>query len=105
METMVKGFVTDEKTMIFGCGPRSLRDTLANACAHVQRRVLKGELRAVEMHLEELGGDREFVVSVGYYHFSVHGKLETSLYISYLGRSRSDSAPSYVYFIQMMLTR
>lgn len=43
------------KTMVFGCGPPSLRLDLARACSSAQLMVLKGQAQEVAMHLEVFG--------------------------------------------------
>jgi len=55
MGRVVQEYVTEGKTMLFGCGPESLRNDLANACAAVQGRTMKGEVQEVAMHLEAFG--------------------------------------------------
>jgi hypothetical protein len=55
MEEVVQGYVDHGKKMLSGCGPQALRNDLSNACANIQRRVLKGELQDVEMNLEAFG--------------------------------------------------
>ena len=55
MKSLIPEVVGQEKTMVIGCGPESLRDDLANACARLQARVLRGEAQEVAMHLEAFG--------------------------------------------------
>ncbi|KAI1333190.1 ferric reductase like transmembrane component-domain-containing protein [Xylariaceae sp. FL0255] len=45
-------FLTKRKTMIFGCGPRSLAADLSNAAAQAQKKVFAGEADAIALHTE-----------------------------------------------------
>lgn len=44
VEEVVQGYVDHGKTILFGYGLQALWNDLSNACANIQRRVLKGEL-------------------------------------------------------------
>ena len=50
--TIIQELVCLGKTMVFGCGPKSLQVDIADACAEAQMRVMRGEAQEVGMHLE-----------------------------------------------------
>lgn len=45
-------YVGPGKTIVVGCGPESFSTDIGNACAVLQRRVLRGDAEAVSLHLE-----------------------------------------------------
>ena len=51
----IKDMVSETSTVVFGCGPASMRKDIANACAKMQCRIIKGEMRALAMYQEEFG--------------------------------------------------
>ena len=51
----VKDVLDEASLVIFGCGPASMRKDLANACAEMQRRVIKGQTGALALCLEGFG--------------------------------------------------
>ena len=55
LSPLLKQHLSPCRTFILGCGPQSLRDDLANACAGAQALVLRGEVKEVAMHLEAFG--------------------------------------------------
>ena len=55
MSKIIEEEVGAGKTLVFGCGPESLRTDLANACAAAQKKVLSGKAQEVAMHLEAFG--------------------------------------------------
>ncbi|KAG4441164.1 hypothetical protein IFR05_003385 [Cadophora sp. M221] len=52
---LVEEEISEGKVFVFGCGPESLRSDLANACAMAQKRVMKGKVQEVTLHLEAFG--------------------------------------------------
>lgn len=55
MDQVVQEFVGEGKTMVFECGPESLKNDLLNSCTASQKRVLSGDMQELAMHLECLG--------------------------------------------------
>ena len=51
----IKDVISEASTVVIGCGPISMRKDLANACAEMQFRVIKGEIKALAIYLEEFG--------------------------------------------------
>jgi len=55
LSTLTAEIVGEGKTLVIGCGPDSMRTELANACANLQSRVLRGKTQEIAMHLEAFG--------------------------------------------------
>lgn len=55
LRTLTAELVGEGKTLVIGCGPDSMRTDLANACADLQSRVLRGRAKEIVMHLEAFG--------------------------------------------------
>ena len=55
MMKVVGQLVGHGRTVVFGCGPESLRTDLTNAYANMQVLAIKGEVQEVAMHLEAFG--------------------------------------------------
>lgn len=55
ISALVEEGIAEGKTFVFGCGPESLRSDLANACSKAQKRVMKGEVHELALHLEAFG--------------------------------------------------
>ncbi|KAM0425995.1 hypothetical protein ACHAPT_008624 [Fusarium lateritium] len=55
MDEVIINLVNNERVLILGCGPESLKIDLSNAVAILQARVLKGEVKRVSLHTDTFG--------------------------------------------------
>ncbi|PVH82906.1 hypothetical protein DL98DRAFT_652887 [Cadophora sp. DSE1049] len=52
---LIEEEIMEGKNFVFGCGPEGMRSDIANACSKAQKRVMRGEIQEVALHLEALG--------------------------------------------------
>lgn len=55
VDALIEEHIFEGRNFVFGCGPESLRSDLANACSRAQKRVMKGKIQEVALHLEAFG--------------------------------------------------
>ncbi|KAF2238176.1 hypothetical protein EV356DRAFT_440975 [Viridothelium virens] len=52
LSKLIPSFIGRSRTAVIGCGPESLKISLSNAIAALQRRVLVGQAQAISLHTE-----------------------------------------------------
>lgn len=55
LATLLPDLLTEGKNFVLGCGPQSFRDDLAQSCAAVQARAMRGAVEEIALHTEALG--------------------------------------------------